>query len=122
MNGVLPATEALMERFYERQADLRPRMTVRGVVALKDGEPHGLGGGYLDAENGRAVFFADMTDELRSDKRLLLRFTKAALEAARGFGVVVHSLADPSVEGSQRLLEHLGGRPVGERIYEFEVL
>ena len=120
MNGVLPATEAMIERFYVGRSDMRPGMTTKAVVALQRGEPVGLAGGYLDTTNGRAVLFADMTDDLRSNKRLMLRFLRSALAAARSFGVVVHSLADPDIEGADRLLEHLGGRFAGSGIYEFD--
>lgn len=119
MNSVLPATEPLMERFYSSRAN-RPAMTTRSVVALKNGQPVGVAGGYVEPEMGGTVLYGDLTDDLRRDKRLLLSFTRAALEVARSFGLAVYSLADPAVEGSEILLKHLGGKEIGGRIYEFE--
>jgi hypothetical protein len=119
MNGIFPATAELLDAFYAERPDSRPKMTTRSVVAVKDGKPVGVGGFYVEPERGRVVLFGDLTDDLRRDKRLLIMGYRAALDMAKSYSPRVYSLADAAIAGSEVLLEHMGGRHVGQRIYEF---
>jgi hypothetical protein len=115
MNAIVQATEELFARWPRR-----PTMETSSVFALKNGRPIGVSGGYVDADQGVPVFYGDFTDELRAEKRLLLRLARAGLAQALTFGSPVYALADPEVKGSDVLLRHLGGLPFCGRVFEFE--
>ncbi len=119
MTGIYPATEELVARFYAERPDGRPKVTTRSVVAVKDGKPVGIGGFIVERDAGRVVLFGDLTDELRSDKRLLVRGYRAVLDMAKAYGLRIHSYAEPTIDGSEKLLSHMGGRNLGNRVYEF---
>lgn len=115
---IVPATEELIERFYADKL-WRPNVTTKSLVALKDGEPIGVAGGFVQPDDGLVVFFGDFTDELRKRKVTLYRLAQAGRDWALSLGTRAYALADPAVENSERLLERLGGRLIGHRIYEF---
>lgn len=102
MIAIVPATQALVERFYGGP----PPHTARAVVVLDGDEPIGICGLYTGSD--RFVFFGEVTDEVRAKPKAMVRAARAVLEQARGLKAPVHSLADPKVKNAARFLERLG--------------
>lgn len=109
---VVPATTELLREFYGRT----PPRSCRAIVVLRDERPVAVGGVYLDG--ARFVFYGDGMDYLREHKKTLVASAKIAAELAKQVGGRVQSLADPSVPGSGRLLEHLGFEHLSGDVYE----
>lgn len=108
---VIPATADVIQRFYGA-----PPTRTQMAVAVVDGDRVlGVGGVYLHA--GRWVMFSDMTDELRSRKRALVRAVRAVLAMTRGRSIPVVALADPQIPGSDVLLRHMGAEHVADGVY-----
>ena len=96
---VIPATAEVIQRFYGAQP-VRTQM----AVAVVDGDRVlGVGGIYLHA--GCWVMFSDMTDELRSRKRALVRAFRAVLAMTRGRSIPVVALADEYAQASGRRVD-----------------
>lgn len=112
---IVPATAEMLER-----CGGVPAKTVRAVAAVRGAEVIGVAGVY-SSEAGW-VMFADLTDELRADKRAIVRGIRAVLELVRRRRMVVVALADPEIRGSATLLEHIGfRRALGDAfLYEAE--
>lgn len=112
MTEIVPATTELLQRFYGE----KPKRSQKAVVALKDDRVIGVAGVYVDDE--RQVMFADLTEDIRQDKRAVIRGIRAVMRLA-GERLPVHALADPEIDGSEVLLEHMGFRHLQDRIYEW---
>lgn len=110
---IVPATAELLKRFYGEA----PKRTQKAVVALAGERVVGVAGVYVDEE--RQVMFSDLTDELRRDKRTVIRGIRAVMQLASA-KMPVHALADPQIEGSETLLEHMGFKPLEGRVYEWQ--
>lgn len=84
-----------------------PKMTTRAQVMEQDGEVIAIWGIY--PLNTRYFMFSSLTDKFRANKRAVVQGIKAvkALIASRP-NLPVLAIADPSVEGSTVLLEHMG--------------
>ena len=93
---IIPLTREIIDRYY----DSLPA-TVKGFAAVKD-DVIGIMGVYSD--NGVQVAFSQLSEELKKDKRLLIRLTRKTIEIA---GKTVYAIADP-VPKSEEFLEHWG--------------
>lgn len=113
MTEIRPATAELLARFYGQA----PTRTQRAVVAVDGERVIGVAGVYPDG--ARMVMFSELTDELKRDKRAIVRGIRAVRRLAPA-GVPVHALADPDIAGSEVLLEHMGFTPVHGRVYAWQ--
>lgn len=111
---IVPATMELLQRFYGEV----PKRSQRAVVAIKDDRIIGVAGIYTDDE--RSVMFSQMTEECRQDKRTVVRGIRAVMKLAMARAMPVMALADPAIEGSERLLEHMGFVHLKDRIYQWQ--
>lgn len=111
---LVPATMELLQRFYGE----KPARSQRAVVAMKGDRIVGVAGIYTDAE--RSVMFSEMTDECRKDKRAVVMGIRAVMALAKARAMPVHALADPGIEGSERLLEHMGFEHLRDGIYQWQ--
>lgn len=111
---LVPATMELLQRFYGE----KPTRSQRAIVALKDERIVGVAGIYTDQE--RTVMFSQMTDECRKDKRTLVKGIRAVMSIAKARAMPVHALADPGIEGSEKLLEHMGFEHLKDGIYQWQ--
>jgi hypothetical protein len=109
---IVPATRELLERFYGEA----PARTQKAVVAIDGERVVGVAGLYVDDE--RQVMFADLTDEVRHDKRTVIKGIREVMKLA-SHRMPVHSLADPEIEGSDTLLLHMGFTPLEGRVYQW---
>lgn len=84
--------------------------TQQSVVTYQDGKPLILAGLY--PENGRHILFAEVSPEVRQNiikyKRAIIHAYRAIMTVAKDKGLLVHCGADPDIEGSDRLLAHMG--------------
>lgn len=76
-----------------------------------------VAGMYPDGH--RLCLFADLTDSLRKNKRALIKGYRAVLEMAAKKGAPVHAVADPEIEGSRALLEHMGFQNLTGDLYSW---
>lgn len=90
--------------------------SARGLAVERDGMLLGIAGLYRDGPTSRKVLFSELTDELRRDKRALIALIRAVTPLMSGR---VFSLADPEIEGSEVLLEHMGFEPYEGRVYQW---
>lgn len=103
MITIVPATPELLAQTRVG----KPNVTMRAVVAIDDqGRPIAVAGLY--AESHRLCLFSDLCDELRANKRALIRGIRALMAIAKKKNAPVHALADPAIPGSAALLEHMG--------------
>lgn len=89
---IVPATAEMLDTPH----------TVQAIAVVLDGEVLGVGGIIL----GSQMIFAQITDALRADRRSLVRAYRRVLGLTRARPLYAH--ADPEIEGSERLLEHMG--------------
>lgn len=89
---IVPATAELLDRFYGPE----PRgPTVRGYVALLDGEPIGVAGvtcGQIP------LVFSDLTPEMKRYPVLLFKTAKRILRSIRGTAYAVCNQDEPTAE------------------------
>ena len=114
MVQIVPATYELLERFY----GAAPTRSQRAVVAVKGDEVIGIAGIYTDDE--RSVMFSDLTDELRQDKRSVIRGVRAVMKLALRRALPVYAWADPEIDGSDRLLVHMGFEHYKDGVYRWQ--
>ena len=115
--GYVTITPEIARAFYGTQAPC----TIRGYAYLKGGEPIVLWG--FIRESYRWVLFLEAKDGARSYdhewRRILalgIRKLRPLLDELRA---PVHALADPDIDGSCELLEHIGFEPFNQRIYQW---
>lgn len=101
----------------EQFKNIRLVKTVRAVAAVRGDQVLGIAGLYCDGLWTR--MFSELTDELRRDKRALVRLARAVLELARP-RAPVYAEADPRIPGSAKLLEHMDFRHERGDIYILE--
>lgn len=109
---IRPATPDLMQRFYGGT----PKRTSQAIVAVRGERVLGVAG--ILHENGKAVAFTELSDEVRADKRLIVRAYRMLLPMLEAAGTV-YALADQSVERSDVLLRHYGFEQIDERVWQW---
>ena len=109
MTEIRPATTEHFERIRSK-----PEKTARAFAVVRGKDVLGIGGVYRDGAT--LVMFSELTDELRKDKRSLVKLVRAVKPMLRPRTL---ALADPDIEGSDVLLEHMGFEPLEGRIYQW---
>jgi len=96
-----------------------PPKTSRGYACVSGDTLYGLFCWYPDRH--RFVLLAEVNDEQRDTFAIRRAFLLARTKLGEiATAAPVHSLADPNVEGSARLLEHLGFRRVRGDLFELK--
>ncbi len=104
--NIRPATKADLEAMNIR---LQHTSVVNAVEW--NGELAGVTGYYL--KNGYAVLISNTVEQARKRPgfgRLVLRCARALIEQAKQAGVPMIAAADPEIERSGELLQHIGFR------------
>lgn len=112
MTEIRPATS---DDFLRLNGEV-PVRTARALSVVRGEDVIGIAGVYRDGWS--LVAFSDFTDELRADKRSIVRLKRAFMPLLDGHEVFAH--ADPEIEGSDVLLENLGFVPFDGRIYQWQ--
>ena len=103
----------------ERMGGPIPRRTVRAILAVQDGEKIvGTAGVY--AESSRAVMYAELSPEVLADKRNIVRGIRMLKSICSRQRIPVYSLADPEIQGSSTLLEHIGFKHLTGDVYQWQ--
>lgn len=99
---IVPATGEMFARLQGPP----PAVTVRAVAAVRGGDLLGVAGAYAN-ESGW-VMFSTLTDKLRADKRAMVRMMREVQRILARRRMSVVAVADPQIDGSDILLEHMG--------------
>ena len=100
---LIPATHEIVRDFYGHE----PLVTMRAVAAVQDGVTLGVGGIF---QAGLAwMLFSDMKPELTKDKRAMVKVCRSIRKLIENTRLPVYALADKNIEGSETLINHIGG-------------
>lgn len=95
-----PATQKDVEAFYGKL----PAFTMRGIVAVKEGEVIGLGGTYQ--HQGNTIVFCDMKESAKRYRKYILKAAKMVMAGIKDKRVF--AICDTKQDTAPRFLEHLG--------------
>ena len=112
MTEIVPATPEMFVRFYGEPQ----KRTARAMAVVCGEEIIGIAG--VASEAGTMVLFSELTDDLRRDKRSLVKLIRAVTPMMEGR--TVYSIADPEIEGSDILLEHMGFTKCRDEVYQWQ--
>lgn len=101
------ATEVDALRFYAA----RPRLSLRGWVAEKEGAIVAIGGVYY--EGGAPIAFSEITDDFRKDRRDVAKGCRILMQMISKIRGPVFAVADPEEPTAGYLLVKLGWKPTG---------
>lgn len=101
---IIPVTPEMYEEFVGEPA----KVTLRAVAAVKEGRIIGMAGVYVDRKFNRLAMFSHLTDEIRKDRRTIARGIRILMGIAARMRLDVHAVADETVPGSEKLLQHMG--------------
>lgn len=88
-----------------------------GITAADDsGKAIGIAGFYF---YNRWVLFAHVTDELRKHPIVIWRAAKELIKAMKHLDEPIYAVADPSIDGSDRLLKRMGFAHLSKDWYEW---
>lgn len=109
------ATQTDIEAFYGKL----PMFTMRGIVAVQDGEVLGVGGTYK--YNGNTIVFCEIKEHAKKYRKYILKAAKMLIQ--RIPEKRVFAVCDVKQPTAKRFLEHLGFVCVdeGRNIYCREV-
>ena len=105
------ATTEAVARAYPK----RPQQTMRAILAMDEDRVLGIAGVYQQDAN--LVMFANLSPELLEQKRTIVRGIRLLMKLATRARLPIVALADPEIDGSDRLLEHMGFTLARGRIY-----
>lgn len=112
MITIVPATRELLAKTRVGT----PNMTMRALVAIdEDGKPVAVAGMYADRH--RLVLFSELSDQMRQNKRALIKGIRQLMAIAEQKKAPVHALADPEIPGSAALLKHMGFKHLTGDLY-----
>jgi len=109
---IVPATPEIIASYYGKHLPL----TVRAVAAMDGEEIIGIGGVYL--QDSSAVLFTDMTDRLRSNKRLLVSGIRAINEIIShviALNIPLYAKEADGIDGTDVLMRHMKFDPMDEK-------
>lgn len=111
---IVPATQELLRDFYGKSH----ARTARALVVLEDTKPIAVVG--VAIEDSCNVVFSDVIPEVRAHirdyRRGVVQCARRVMRLARR-GLPIYATADPEVEGSGRLLTHMGFEQIKGDIY-----
>ncbi len=94
-----------------------PARTTRCIAAVENGRVLGICGVYTQKQS--LVMFASLTDELKRNKRAIIRGIQRIMRIAGDSAVPVYAMAQSDVPGSGRLLRHMGFEQVEGDLYRW---
>lgn len=96
-----------------------PPRTMRALVAVDTDTEEAVGLCAIYPDGHRQCMLADISEQLRQDKRALIRGYRAALAIAAKNTAPLHAVADPDIPGSAQFLEHLGFQQLTGDLYQW---
>lgn len=110
---IVPLTPELANRFYEHA----PTKTIHGFAAVRGDRVLGIAGMYT--HDAKRILFSELSDELKKDRRAIVRGIRALLGYMRKTKMPVYSVINESIEGADVLLRHVGFVPEAEGLYRW---
>ena len=91
-------------------------MSVRAIVAIRDGEILGIAGFYV--HQSRLVMFSELDEDLKCNKRAIIMGMRKLKEMASLMRLPIHAKAAdlPTAKG---FLSHMGFVDIGQGLYEW---
>mgnify|MGYP003543984032 FL=1 len=111
MNQIVPLTRQILDDFCQDP----PPVTVKGIAVQTEGRTIGLAGYFPDGE--RWILFARLSDELRADKRTIIKGIRHLVQMMRGRKLPIHAIKDDCIEGAETLLRHAGFTQIRGNLY-----
>ena len=88
---------------------------MRGFMAVRDGKVLGIGGVVLNSSS--YCMFANLSDDMRKDKRSMVMAYRKMKELARACHCPVFAEADENIPKSVEFLNHIGFDRVQGNVY-----
>ena len=111
MNQIVPLTRQILDDFCQDP----PTVTVKGIAAQVDGRTTGVAGYFPEGE--RYIVFIKLTDELRADKRAIIKGIRLLNQMVSARKLPLHAIKDDCIEGAETLLRHAGFTPIRGNLY-----
>jgi len=111
LNKLVPLTREILDSF----CDQPPAVTVKGIAAQAAGRTIGVAGYFPDGE--RYIVFIKLTDELRKDKRTIIRGMKLLNLMVGTRKLPLHAMKDDCIAGAETLLRHAGFTQIRGNLY-----
>ena len=113
MSNIVPATAEMIHSL----PGVRISATCKAMALVYDGKVLAVGGMYQ--ENSRWTIFLRKSPEFDAKRyaKSIVKGARKMLESAKG--IPVNAIADPKIQGSEKLLEHLGFNGAGKGVYEW---
>lgn len=111
MNQIVPLTRQILDDFCQDP----PPVTVKGIAVQAEGRTIGLAGYFPDGE--RWILFARLSDELRADKRTIIKGIRHLVQMMNGRKLPTHAIKDDCIEGAETLLRHAGFTQIRGNLY-----
>lgn len=111
MSDIIPLTREILDAFCEDP----PPVTVKGIAAQVDGRTIGVAGYFPEGE--RYIMFVRFSDELRQDKRTIVRGMRILNSMVGQRQIPLHAMMDECVAGAETLLRHAGFVPINGDLY-----
>jgi len=112
---IIPATAKLIEDYYGKQIP----QSVRAYVAIADDQVLGIAGFYVTAT--RLIMFSELKDELKCNKRIIIRGMRKMRQIAREMKLPIHAVAQKELPTAPSFLEHFGFVKIGQELYEWQI-
>ncbi len=113
------ATADDLDQFYGQE---RPTLSVRGVVADRDGEILGVIG--LAYQDNEMQAFSSMKEDMRQYPMTIMRAVSKFKTILKSYGANVLAIANPDEKHSDKLLESVGFQFVEDiaegRLYQWQ--
>ena len=111
MNQIVPLTRQILDDFCQDP----PPVTVKGIAVQTEGRTIGLAGYFPDGE--RWILFARLSDELRADKRTIIKGMRLLNLMVSARKLPLHAMKDDCIEGAETLLRHAGLTQIRGNLY-----
>ena len=111
MNTIVPLTRKILDDFCQDP----PTVTVKGIAAQADGRTIGVAGYFPEGE--RWIVFIKLTDELRADKRTIIKGIRLLNQMVSARQLPLHAIKDDCIQGAETLLRHAGFTQIRGNLY-----
>ena len=111
MNQIVPLTRQILDDFCQDP----PSVTVKGIAVQAEGRTIGMAGYFPEGE--RYIVFIKLTDELRKDKRTIIKGMRLLNLMVSARKLPLHAMKDDCIEGAETLLRHAGFTQIRGNLY-----
>jgi hypothetical protein len=109
---IKPATKEAIARYHGRALN----RSGRAWIGVRDGEILGIAGYYLDQHG--YVMYSSMTEELKKDKRFIVKAIRFMKEKAGELKIPIYAKAE--FVTSETVMKHAGFVEIAEGLYRWQ--